>query len=63
MGNLKFKKIRAELYAGSHIDDCKKEASQLSKAFKCEISFNHNGQEYIADDEGNIAKTNQIYND
>lgn len=49
--------IKAMPYPGSSLDRCKKEAGEISKSLKCSLTFNHNGQEYIADDEGNVAKS------
>lgn len=52
--------IRAMPYPGTDLEDIKREAAAYSFAMKCTLTFNHNGQEYVSDDEGNVAKSNNI---
>ncbi len=49
-------KIKAQPLAGSDINDIKKEAIAYCQTLKCSLEFNHNGQLYLCDNEGNIAK-------
>lgn len=55
-GNYTVKKIIAVPTAGSNIYDIKKELSAISAFLKCKILFNHNGTDYVCDDEGGCAK-------
>lgn len=52
--------VEIQLYtlAGAEINKAKEEASQLAKTMGGRVKFDHNGSEYIADSEGNVAKTN-----
>lgn len=56
MKELNILKIKAEPFAGSHLDKCKEEAKAYCQTMKCSLEFNHNGQIYLCDNEGNIAK-------
>ena len=40
------------------VDKAKKLAKETATTLKCKVYFKHNGNEFITDEEGNIAKTN-----
>ena len=63
MKNLQFKTIDAFPLPGTEISEIKREASELSKYFKCRINFNHNGVDYVSDKDGNVAVTSNPYSD
>ena len=44
-------------YAGSHIDDCIKEAKNIAKLLNGNVKFSHNGKFYQADKENCIELT------
>lgn len=54
--NFQLLDVKAVPLPGACIDDCKKEASAFAKGFKCNFVFNHNGVDYLADEDGNVAK-------
>ncbi len=63
MKQLQFVTITAFPLPGTEISEVKTEAQTISKGFKCQVTFNHNGTDYIADKEGNIAISNKPYSE
>lgn len=51
-----FKEITIMPLAGTEINQLKAVVSKLAKELKCKVKFNQNGNDYLADEEGNVAK-------
>ncbi len=56
--DLQILEIKAEPFAGGHVDRCKEDAKALATKFKCKVYFTHNSTQYIVDEEGSCAKLN-----
>lgn len=53
-----FKTITLETMSGANIEQCKEEAKNLAKNCACKVTFSHNDNKYICDEEGNCVKLN-----